>query len=477
MFHLRQVLALGASLALLAGLPATAAPTGGGSPTTARVYLTARDTPDRLALKAPGTFEELAQPAESAPVVFVDPAKTFQTLEGIGGALTDAAAETFTRLSPEVQQEFLTACFDREKGLGYSLGRIPIHSSDFSSASHTYVRDGDEALKSFSIAPDLKHRFPLLRGALRLAPDMKLFASPWSPPGWMKTNGQMKQGGRLLPRYADAWARYFVRFIQEYEKQGVPIWGLTVQNEPMATQTWESCLFTGDEERDFVKNHLGPTLRRAGLGDRKLMIWDHNRSLLYQRAAAVLDDPEAAQYVWGIGFHWYVGDMHASQTMVHERWPDKALVFTEGCNYPFSWDTFNEWHWGENYGRSMIGDFNNWTAGWCDWNVLLDERGGPNHVANYCFAPIHADAQGRLHYMNSYYYIGHFSRFLRPGAKRVACTTSQDDLLATAFRNPDGQVATVVMNGTDKAKDTWVRTGTRAVKVSLPAHSIATVTW
>lgn len=471
----RRFLPLIASLALLAGLPAAAAPTP--EPGSARVWLTAKDTSDRLTPKGAVSFQDLAQPEESAAVVFVDPGHAFQVIEGIGGALTDASAETFARLDPARQQELLTAYFDREKGIGYSLARTHIHSCDFSSGSYTYVKDGDEALASFSIAPDLKYRIPFLKAARKVAPDLKLFVSPWSPPAWMKTNGNMLKGGRLLPQFSDAWARYFVRFIQEYEKQGLPIWGLTVQNEPMAVQTWESCLFTGDEEREFVKRHLGPTLRKAGLGDRKLMIWDHNRALLYQRAQAVLDDPQAAQYVWGVGFHWYVGDQFAAETQVHEAWPDKALFFTEGCNYPFSWDTFEQWHWGEKYGHNMINDFNNWTAGWCDWNVLLDDKGGPNHVANYCFAPIHADAQGNLRYMNSYYYLGHFSKFVRPGARRVACTTSKDDLEATAFRNPDGSVATVVMNATDAARDAWVRTGTRAVKVALPAHSIATVVW
>jgi glucosylceramidase len=138
----------------------------------------------------------------------------------------------------------------------------------------------------------------------------------------------------------------------------------------------------------------------------------------------------------------------------------------------------DDWKWGENYGRSMIGDFNHWTCGWTDWNILLDERGGPNHVANWCFAPIHADTRnGTLHYMNSYYYIGHFSRYIRPGAKRIACSTTADDLLATAFRNPDGRIATVVMNPTDKAKQVTVQTAGVAARTPLPPHSIATLTW
>ena len=178
---------------------------------------------------------------------------------------------------------------------------------------------------------------------------MKIYASPWSPPAWMKTNGDMLHGGKLKPEYRDAWARYYVRFVEEYEKEGVPIWGLTVQNEPMATQTWESCLFTGEEERDFVRDHLGPALERAGLQRLKLMVWDHNRGILYQRAKAVYDDPAAARYVWGAAFHWYVGDHFDNVRMVHDAWPEKRLLFTEGTPVDYDPAIVSDWKWGEVY--------------------------------------------------------------------------------------------------------------------------------
>jgi glucosylceramidase len=269
-----------------------------------------------------------------------------------------------------------------------------------------------------------------------------------------------------------------VRFIEEYGKNGVPIWGLTVQNEPMAVQTWESCIYTAEEERDFVKHHLGPALHRAGLEDVKVMIWDHNRGLLYQRAMVTLEDPEAAKYVWGTAFHWYVGDHFDNMRLVHDAFPSKKLLFSEGCHGPFKWDEIGEWSTGEMYGRSIIHDINGWSSGWTDWNILLDETGGPNHVKNFCFAPIIADTRdGSLHYMSSYYYIGHFSRFVRPGARRVACSSTSDDLFATAFVNPDGGKVTVVMNPTDKAMDYQVWTERHIARSSLPAHSIATLRW
>jgi glucosylceramidase len=441
------------------------------------VYVTTKDTGDRLSRKPPVAFEPLAQPDEFGPTVMVDPLRKFQVFEGIGGALTDAAAETFFRLPKERQQELLAAYFDAESGLGYSLGRTTIHSCDFSSESYTYATPGDLELESFSVEHDRRYRIPFTKAALAAARDgLKLFASPWSPPGWMKTNGDILHGGKLKPEYRDAWARYFVRFVLAYEKEGIPIWGLTVQNEPMATQTWESCLFTAEEERDFVRDFLGPALEKAGLGRLKLMIWDHNRGLLYQRAKVVYDDPRAARYVWGAAFHWYTGDHFDNVRVVHDAFPDKALLFAEGCTYPFNWENLRDWAWGETYGLSLMRDLNNWAAGWTDWNVLLDEHGGPNHVGNFCFAPVHGDTRdGSLHYMASYYYIGHFSKFIRPGARRVAATSNDDNLEATAFLNPDGRLAIAVLNRTDKDISFQLWIDGRAARTTSQAHSIVTL--
>jgi glucosylceramidase len=242
----------------------------------------------------------------------------------------------------------LRAYYDPQSGIGYSLGRTHIHSCDFSSESYTYVKDGDKELKSFDIAHDLKYRIPFIKQALATAgTNFTLFISPWSPPGWMKDNNSMLHGGILKPEYHETWARYYSKFIQAYEKAGIPIWGLTVQNEPMASQTWESCIYTAEEERDFVKNHLGPALRKAGLSDKKIIIWDHNRSLMYQRAAMVLDDPAAAKYVWGVGFHWYVGDNFENVKRVKEAYPKTHLLFTEGCHGPYDVNKINDWQWGE----------------------------------------------------------------------------------------------------------------------------------
>ncbi|PKL88878.1 MAG: glycosyl hydrolase [Ignavibacteriae bacterium HGW-Ignavibacteriae-2] len=444
----------------------------------AELYVTSKNSQDRITKKENIKFENLEQPNEHDAILILDRDKLFQTIVGIGGALTDASAETFYKLSPENQEEILTAFFDKEKGNGYSLVRTNIHSCDFSSGSYTYAEvPGDTSLKNFTIEHDLKYKAPFIRAAFKKAGgDLKLFASPWSPPAWMKSNNDMLQGGKLLPEYNKTWANYFVRFVQEFEKAGIPVWGLTVQNEPMAVQTWESCIFTAAEERDFVKYFLGPALEKSGLLRLKLMVWDHNRGLMYQRAKAVYDDPLASKYVWGTGFHWYVGDHFDNVRLLHDAYPEKELVFTEGTVANFDAARLGEWRWGEDYARSMINDFNNWTSGWVGWNVILDESGGPNHVGNFCMAPIICNTKtGDLTYLNSFYYLGHFSRFIRPGAKRIICSSNNDHLLATSFINTDGKIAVVVLNTKDEDIEFSIWIDNKAAKTLSPSHSIVTL--
>ena len=446
------------------------------------VYTTAEKTGYRITPTDTHVFKRHGQPLETQVCVFVDPSRTYQTFLGIGGALTDASAEVFAKLPADKQREFLEAYFDTQKGIGYTFARTNIHSCDFSSGSYTYVAEGDKQLKSFSVAHDREFRIPFIKRSIAAAGGrLTLFASPWSPPAFMKDNNDMLRGGKLKPEFYQPWANYYAKFVKAYEREGVPVWGVSVQNEPMATQKWESCIFTAEEERDFLKNYLGPTMRREGLGDKKIIAWDHNRDLIYQRASTILADPEAARYVWGIGYHWYEpwsgGDpMFDNVRLVHETFPDKHLDFTEGCNDSFDMKRINDWKLGEHYGHSMINDFNNGTAAWCDWNVLLDETGGPNHVKNFCFAPLHADTRaGRLIYTNAFYYIGHFSKFIRPGAKRVASSPSRSALMSTAFVAPDGKVSAVVMNKGEKEVPYFLWVGGQAAEVKSPPRSIQTL--
>ena len=312
---------------------------------------TAQDSGERLSDQAPLGFIDGSAPDVAS--ITVDAGTRFQTIAGFGGAFTEAAAATFVKMPPEKQAEIIKAYFDPQEGHGYTLCRTHINSCDFSLGNYAYDEvDGDVDLAHFSIERDRQALIPMIKAALDVAGGaLRLFASPWSPPAWMKTNGEMNHGGKLKPEYRDAWARYYCRYIREYEKEGIPIWGLSVQNEPLAVQTWDSCIYTGEEERDFVRDHLGPTLAREGLADVNLIIWDHNRDLLYERAKAVLDDPAAARYVWGTGFHWYVADCFDNVQRVHDAYPDKHLLFTEGCQE--GGPHLGEWAVGERYARSM----------------------------------------------------------------------------------------------------------------------------
>jgi glucosylceramidase len=454
------------------------------SPGQWQVHTTAQGDPVRFAKQVLPAPSAAGQPFETETAVFVDSSKRFQKLLGFGGAITDATAEVYARLTPEAQQQFLTAYFDPGQGLGYSVVRTSIHSSDFSSASYTYVSEGDRSLRSFSIEHDRQFRIPLLRSAVASAKShgnaLKLFVSPWSAPGWMKSNGSMLGGGTLLPGDRDLWARYMVKFIQAYEKEGLPIWGLTVQNEPMAKQRWESMIFSAKDETDFVAENLGPALKKAKLGDKKLIVWDHNRDLLPQRAAHILSDPRARPYIWGIGFHWYEtwtgGEpMHRNVASVHQRFPTVNLLMTEATVEQFDPAKLQLWANGERYGSQIIGDLVAGAVGWVDWNMLLDARGGPNHVGNYCFAPLHASDDGQLIFTPTYAFLGHFSRYIRPQAQRISATASRSSLDTVAFRNADGSVAVVVMNKTDKAQRYRLSIDHKEVAVDIPAHAIQTV--
>lgn len=450
-------------------------------PKLAVVYETARDT--GLRLEKVGGFEFVTknQALEVEKSIFVNPNKRFQSFLGVGGAITDASAEVFAKLSPDKQQELLGAYFGKE-GINYKILRTSIHSADFGSGSHTYIAEGDKKLSSFSIEKDKKYRIPMIKRALEMMGDDAVFyASPWSPSAFMKSNKDMLKGGKLLPEYYDSWANYFVKFIEAYEAEGMPIWGVTIQNEPMATQRWESCIYTAEEERDFLKNHLGPVMEKAGYGDKNIVVWDHNRDLIANRAYTIFDDPDAAKYAWGIGFHWYENwsggnPQFDNIKLINETYPDKKLLFTEGCNEKFDSTKYQYWPNAERYGRSMINDFNNGTVGWTDWNILLDQNGGPNHVKNFCFAPIHADLRANeLIYTPSYYYLGHFSKFIKPNALRISTSSSHSDLESTSWLNPNGEIVTIVMNGTDKKQEYSLYIGVVETKLEMNPRSIQTI--
>ncbi|SNR48494.1 glucosylceramidase [Lutibacter agarilyticus] len=447
------------------------------------VYTTSASKDVKLQLTSANiAFSDFKQPLETEASIFINTSKSHQTFVGIGAALTDASAETFYKLTKDQQKLFMEAYYSIDKGIGYSLARTIIHSCDFSTNSYTYVEEGDAELKTFSIEHDKQYRLPFTKLAIAAAGgELTMFASPWSPPAFMKTNNNMLQGGKLKPEFYQPWANYYAKFIKAYEKEGIPIWGLSIQNEPMAVQRWESCIYTAEEERDFLKNYLGPTLEKESLGDKNIIVWDHNRDLLFERANVILSDPDANKYVWGTGFHWYEDwkdgtPMYKNVDQVNDAYPDKKLIFTEGCNEKYELSRIEDPVLAERYGKAMINDFNNGTVAWTDWNILLDETGGPNHVGNLCFAPVHGDTQtGKLTFTNSYYYIGHFSKFIRPGAKRLSTGTTANHISATSFKNTDGSIVVVALNDSDNDIDYMLTLDTQTTSLQMPARSIQTI--
>jgi glucosylceramidase len=415
-------------------------------------------------------------PSKISNVTFqLDERIQYQEMIGFGGAFTESSAYNLSRINKDQREAAIKAYFDKEEGLGYSIGRVSIHGCDFSLNSYTYIDEGDKDLKTFDISRDEKWVIPLIKDAEKYAKEpINLLASPWSPPAFMKDNNSMIFGGKLLPEYADAWAKYYVKFIEEYRRRGLTMWGITVQNEPAAVQRWDSCIYSAEEERDFVKNHLGPIMKKSSASDVKILIWDHNRDIMVERAKVVLEDSEAAKYVWGTGFHWYVSEAFENVGRVHDMFPTKGLLFTEGCQE--GGVHFNSWNTGERYARNMIGDFNNWCQGYIDWNLFLDNTGGPNHVNNLCDSPIIVDVfPENLIMQSSYYYIGHFSKFVRPGAIRIGLENNHNILKAVAFRNIDKSKILIILNESDNMHTYTVKDGLDSYEIDMQSHSINTV--
>ena len=403
-------------------------------------------------------------------LINIHPHIEYQEIKGFGGAFTEAASTTLDKLSRENREKIIRMYFDKEKGIGYNLGRVHINSCDFSLGNYTCVDEGDGTLESFQINRDKESVIPMIKDAMQYG-NVELLASPWSPPAYMKTTNMMNQGGSLKTEYYELWAEYFVKFINAYKAEGIDIRSVTVQNEPKAKQRWDSCIYTAEEERDFVENNLGPKMKDMGV---KLFFWDHNKERVIERADVMLGGELGKKYVDGIAFHWYSGDHFEELEMFHKSYPDKELVFSEGC-YEYSYGMMDTIKIGEKYAHDMIGNFNNYCNAFIDWNLLLNEKGGPNHVGNFCDAPIMADTENdKVFVHDSYYYIGHFSKYVQKGAKRIGSSRFNDRLETVAFKNPDGSIVSVVLNRTDDDVEFSLRINGKLINTKAEAHSIAT---
>lgn len=395
-------------------------------------------------------------------VVNVFPDVCYDEFLGFGAAITESAAYSYSLLPEDRKRAFMQDVFSEIK---YSFCRLTIGSCDFSLGSYSYAKKHD--LSDFSIERDLKYVVPFIRDALRVNPNIRFLASPWSPPGFMKNTKISILGGKLLDKYKQCYADYFVRFILAYRDLGINIDFVTIQNEPNALQIWESCLYSADEEADFLVNFLSPTFKRNGI-DTKILIYDQNKDKVFSRAKDVFSVPGALDAASGVAFHWYTGDHFDAVRLCREFFPDMLLIHTEGCS---GFDLNNPW--APPYAHDIIGDLNAGSNGYIDWNILLDGRGGPNHKRNFCNSPVllNSDSSDFVKTL-AYYYIGHFSRFILPGARRVAFSKFSQDIQMTAFRNLDGSIVAVLLNDNNKCVDVNFCCGEFFFKDVIPPDSI-----
>ncbi len=290
----------------------------------------------------------------------------------------------------------------------------------------------------------------------------------------MKDSKEMNNGGKLLPEYYHAWANYYVKFIREYEKRGVKIAYITVQNEPLATQTWDSCIYEAHEEGMFVKEFLSPILDMAGLGHVEIFIWDHNKEEMYQRVKETFAVEGCSDCVAGIAMHWYTGDHFDAIRATKKAFPDKKIFFTEGCVEYSRFEGASDVQNAEMYAHDILGDLKAGGNAFIDWNMLLDAKGGPNHVGNFCAAPIMEDGQGGIEKRLTYYYIGHFSKFIEKGAKQCMTSVYTDKVEILACVNPDRSKVVVVLNKSDEDAEITLREENYGTQDVIEKHSIIT---
>lgn len=408
-------------------------------------------------------------------IINVWPELIEQTIEGFGGAFTEASVHNYGKLSAADREAVLEGYYG-STGLRYTMGRVHMNSCDFALGNYTYVEEGDTTLSTFDIAHDKEHMIPMIKEAVKTAGEPLVFlASPWSPPAYMKSNGEMNHGGRLKEEYYSLWAEYYVKYLNAYAGEGIRIRYLTIQNEPAATQTWDSCIYEAEEEGIFVRDYLAPALKKAGLTDIGIFVWDHNKEEMYRRASDTFAVEGSREEIAGIAVHWYTGDHFDAIRAVKKAFPEKKIFFTEGCVEYSRFGDSGEVQKAEMYAHDILGDFSAGIDAFLDWNLLLDEKGGPNHVGNFCAAPMMLAADGGVEKRLSYYYIGHFSRYIDKGAVRVLNSTYTTDIETVSFLNPDGSRVVVLLNRTGEEKTAVLREAGTSASLKLAGHSIMTV--
>lgn len=492
-------------------------------------------------------------------VILVRPEEVKQTLHGIGTSFTESSAFVLAHLTADKRQQVMERIYG-EQGANFSIARTVIGATDFSVKgrwSYDDVRD-DTKLDHFSIAPDLDgfseeeypgvqdtafDVLPMIKQALTIKhnqkeSDLKIIASAWTAPSWMKDiddwyvkpaedNHYQGYGGELKEGYTQYYADYLVRYLDEYSKQGVKIWGLTPVNEPLGNSgQWESMHFSPETQAEFIKSHLGPALKKRSKDDVILLMYDHNRIELEHWADVLYNDKQAAEYLHGAAVHWYESTFKVHEEIfdrVHQRFPEYEIIHTEGTiddlgkdappgvldperfkesgwfdNDDFWWnDNATDWAYSvtwegvdaddhpiytpvHRYARNIIVSFNHWVTGWIDWNIVLDRDGGPNHVGNNCGAPIMIDTEAQyVYYTPVFYILSQLSRSIRPGDKAVEVYTSSDfiddAIYSCASLSEQGKLSVQVLNTAKMPLAYHLQIGSQYADMIIPANALQTV--
>lgn len=446
---------------------------------------------------APALYEG----ATSQVTLDVFPETQFQEIFGFGASFTESSAWNLATIPADKRQEVLTKLFSPTEGAGFTLTRTHINSSDYSLYHYSYVEDDDEDLSSFSIYEDKRgftgdendqvagvvleeptyDLIPMIQEALAIpGADFEIIASPWSPPSWMKQNETAEMtNGSLQTQYHAIWAEYFSKYLTAYAAEGIDIWAITPQNEPLhaADAVWDSNGWSGTAARDFLRDHLGPRLESDGHLNTadltegvRVLIYDHNKSVMNDYVAPTYGDPEASKYAWGTGFHWYTNSQLDENNwymdeleLLHSTYPDKVMIHTES-SIDIQADNPVGQYWEEStdyagtflpfmtYAYDVITDLNHFTQGYVEWCIILSNEGKPNPYNNFNSAPVLINPEtDEVTYTPLYYLLSHFSKFIRPGAHRVAVSSpdAPSGVIFTAAQNPDGTLAVVIFNNND----------------------------
>lgn len=424
------------------------------------------------------SFKERTNFTDNGESLKIFPKHPKQKVYGFGSSFTEGSGHVFNQMSEETQKKLIDLYFS-ESGSRYNLARMPIQSCDFSLGNYSYVSsEGDLDQQKFDFSHDEATIIPFIKACQRENPDIIFMASPWSPPAFMKDNDNMNGGGYLKKEYYQAWAEVIHAYMDFYLAHGIAIQKFSVQNEPVMVKKWDSCLYESFDESDFAVNYLKKELKNTPHEHVQLYIWDHDKDGLIEWADSSFSQNQFREEIDGIAFHWYSGDHFEQLQYLAEKYPEKDLLFTEGCVPQAGFDDKNQANHGKVYIHDMIQNFKCGTRGYIDWNILLDITGGPNHMGNTCEAPIMYDkAEDQLQINLSYYYIAHFSRFIDPGARVIYSSVYDSTIDQVAFLNPDGKRVLILYNNSSQDKAFRIVEGDMEGELNLKAEQTATLTW